>query len=314
VKPDPIVQISVSSRLEEIQETRTVKYSRNPVYEEGFSLLVNNPEVEDLNLKVYDERSKATLGLLRFSLSNLMKREGMEYFNQPFKLSRAGCEAVVTLHLQLFFTKKVIGRRKLSVDKNIDNDSISVISLTETDTFQDQRSKKLSAISGLSVDSEDSPCLDDHRWTLNERLSTRDGSEEIDVPRSGIIGPRLQLSLRYEVSSQILSLTIHKALDLPCDKKSELPDPFVKVILHPDKPRRRKTEFVSSCLNPEWEETFSFAVPLQQLRLKTIEFILLDKKWAFSRSSPLCKGIIRLDECGNLTEEPLHNHWLSLLV
>ena len=80
-----------------------------------------------------------------------------------------------------------------------------------------------------------------------------------------------------EIPSRIL-IEIYVA-----DKKSELPDPFVKVILHPDKPRRRKTEFVSSCLNPEWEETFSFAVPLQQLQLKTIEFILLDKKWAFSR-------------------------------
>ena len=50
-KPDPVVQLSVSSRPE-VQETRTVRWSRSPVYEEGFVCLVNNPELDQLTLKV----------------------------------------------------------------------------------------------------------------------------------------------------------------------------------------------------------------------------------------------------------------------
>merc|ERR1719167_3206 len=106
-KPDPIVQMRITSRTDS-QETWSVKYSRNPVYEQGFIFLVNNPEVDELNLRVYDEKTKADLGLLRLALINLLNREGMEYFNQPFKLKRTGLESTITLHLQLFFTKKVL--------------------------------------------------------------------------------------------------------------------------------------------------------------------------------------------------------------
>ena len=52
-QPDTVVRVSVSGRSE-VQETRTVKWSRNPVYEERFVCLVNNPELELLNLKVRD--------------------------------------------------------------------------------------------------------------------------------------------------------------------------------------------------------------------------------------------------------------------
>ena len=67
------------------------------------------------------------------------------------------------------------------------------------------------------------------------------------------------------------------------DKQSELPDPFVKIILHPDRPRKRKTEHVTASLNPVWEESFSFTIEKDQLYKKEIEFVLLDKKGVFSR-------------------------------
>ena len=98
-------QVSGSRRQEQAEETRCLRHDRNPVYEEGFSL-VSHPELDDLNLKVYDERYRATLGLLRLNLANLVNRGGMEYLNQPFKLKNTnGCESSVILSLQLFFTK-----------------------------------------------------------------------------------------------------------------------------------------------------------------------------------------------------------------
>ena len=135
-----LFQASISSRSEDFQETRLKQYSRNPVFEEGFIFLVNNPELDDLNLRVYDERSKTTLGLLRLHLANLLQREGMEYFNQPFKLKKTGSESSVTLHLQLYFTKKVTGKSKVSCNP----DSISILSMTEEPTDDESRSKKMS--------------------------------------------------------------------------------------------------------------------------------------------------------------------------
>ena len=152
--------MSVSGRMEESQETRSIKYSRNPVYEQSFVLLVNNPEVDDFYVKVYDERSKATLGQLRLNLADLVKREGMEYFNQPFKLKNNGTDSTVTLHLQLFFTKKTsVGWKRPSVSIDLDDDN-----------DEDFSSKKLSVISGKSVDLEEKCSAPQTSLTLNENI------------------------------------------------------------------------------------------------------------------------------------------------
>ena len=145
----------MSSRNEEYQETRPVKCNRNPVYETGFIFLVNNPETDDVNLKVYDERSKGTLGLLRLNLSNLVEREGMEYFNQPFKLKKAGSsDSTIKLSIKLFYTKRVRGRPRRSTEDSNDPDSVSVLSFGEVDQdpFDRDDPQKLSVMSGSSVD------------------------------------------------------------------------------------------------------------------------------------------------------------------
>ena len=158
------VKVSISGRLEEGEETRTVRHDRNPVYEEGFTLLVTNPELDDLNLKVFDERYRATLGLLRLNLANLVKREGMEYLNQPFKLKKtSGCESSVILSLQLFFIKKVPRMRMPSEDL----DTVSQAG----DLAGFKHEKKMSILSGLSVDLED-----DTFTGLEEALTLNEGS------------------------------------------------------------------------------------------------------------------------------------------
>ena len=101
-----------------------------------------------MNLRVYDERSKTTLGLLRFHLANLLGREDMEYFNQPFKLKKTGSESSVTLHLQLYFTKKLTAKSTVSCNP----DSVSILSMTEEELDEERRSKKMSIISGASVE------------------------------------------------------------------------------------------------------------------------------------------------------------------
>ena len=129
-----------------------VKWTRNPVFEEGFVCLVTNPELDHLNLKVSDNRTKAELGELSLPLEKLLGRQGMEYFNQPFKLKNSGTEATVKLHLQLYFTKKILAERKVSeLNQNCDSEDISVFSLgAEPDSW---RLKKMSVISGGSLES-----------------------------------------------------------------------------------------------------------------------------------------------------------------
>ena len=93
--------------------------------------------------------------------------------------------------------------------------------------------------------------------------------------------------VHYTYSSEFWSCyDFYKAASFPLisDKPaSQLPDPFVKIILLPDRPRRRKTEFVKDSLHPVWEERFTFSVPAPQLREKSLELVVLDKKGLFVR-------------------------------
>ena len=64
---------------------------------------------------------------------------------------------------------------------------------------------------------------------------------------------------------------------------SHRPDPFVKIILLPDKTRKRKTEVVKESLDPVWEEKFNFSVLRDQLKEKRLEMIVMDRKGIFVR-------------------------------
>ena len=66
---------------------------------------------------------------------------------------------------------------------------------------------------------------------------------------------------------------------------SHRPDPFVKIILLPDKTRKRKTEFVKESLNPVWDESFNFSVLRDQLKEKRLVLVVMDRKGLFVRYS-----------------------------
>jgi len=317
-KPDPIVQLKITSKPE-AQETWPVKYSRNPVYEQGFVFLVNNPEVDELNLRVYDDKSKADLGLLRLALVNLLNREGMEYFNQPFKLKRTGLESSITLHMQLFFTKKVFRPnrvRRLSVQsRDIDFDTISLDEDSDME-FEPEPGKmqKISVISGGSVESLAQP-------ELRQRKKCE---TTLDVDDKIRAGPRILVSLQYNDSEEILSVTIHRAVDIPSENTSDLPDPFVRLVLLPDRPKRRKTEYVRETVSPEWEEVFEYNIARDQVRDKELELVVVDRKGLFSRigeffsvtmdrSADICRCLIQLYDWCDLSGKPTAA-WFSLDV
>jgi len=305
-KPDPIVQLKITSKPEAL-ETWPVKYSRNPVYEQGFVFLVNNPEVDELNIRVYDDKSKADLGLLRLGLINLLRRDGMEYFNQPFKLKRTGLESSITLHLQLFFTQKVlrpVRRRRLSGQSmDIDFDSISLAEDSEIDLEPDpDRLQKMSVISGGSVESLAQPELRQRKGRCDHRL---------DVDDNVISGPRILVSMQYNDAEEVLAVTIHRAVDIPAENNSDLPDPFVKIILLPDRPKKRKTEYVKETVNPEWEETFEYSIPRDQVRDKELELVVVDRKGLFCRSADICRSLLQLYDCCDISGK-LVARWFPL--
>ena len=59
-----------------------------------------------------------------------------------------------------------------------------------------------------------------------------------------------------------LSVTVIQAADLPGMDMSGTSDPYVKVFLAPDKKKKYETKVHRKTLNPVFNETFTFKVPL----------------------------------------------------
>jgi len=274
-------------------------------------------EVDELNLRVYDDKSKADLGLLRLALVNLLNREGMEYFNQPFKLKRTGMESSITLHMQLFFTRKVLRpmrtRRLSAQSRDIDFDTISLGEDSDIELEPDpERLQKMSVISGGSVESLAQP-------ELRQRKKCE---QRLDMDDTVLSGPRILVSMQYNESEEILAVTIHRALDLPSENSGDLPDPFVKLVLLPDRPRKRKTEYVKETASPEWEETFEYNISRDQVRDKELEVVVVDRKGLFrrigeflsvdmGRSADMCRSLIQLYDFCDISGKATV-HWFPL--
>jgi len=69
---------------------------------------------------------------------------------------------------------------------------------------------------------------------------------------------RIQFSLTYNIQEMTLNLRIICAADLPVMDMSGTSDPYVKVMLLPDKKHKLVTNIKRKNLNPRWNEVFAF--------------------------------------------------------
>lgn len=97
----------------------------------------------------------------------------------------------------------------------------------------------------------------------------------------------IYFNLSYDVYQLVLKLTIQKAVNLPAKDISGTSDPFVKVLLLPDKKHKLETRVKRKMLNPVWNEVFTFeGFPQQKLLQRTLYLQVLDYD-RFSRNDPI---------------------------
>lgn len=111
-------------------------------------------------------------------------------------------------------------------------------------------------------------------------------------------------SLKYDSQTMTLGLKVMKATKLPAKDFSGTSDPFVKIILLPDKRHKMETRVKRKSLNPVWNEYFAFeGFPYDKLMQRTLLLQVLDYD-RFSRNDPI--GDVRLPlENLNLGPEPI---------
>uniref|UniRef100_G3U2W2 Synaptotagmin 3 n=1 Tax=Loxodonta africana TaxID=9785 RepID=G3U2W2_LOXAF len=123
-------------------------------------------------------------------------------------------------------------------------------------------------------------------------------------PGSGEAGApcgRISFALRYLYGSDQLVVRILQALDLPAKDSNGFSDPYVKIYLLPDRKKKFQTKVHRKTLNPVFNETFQFSVPLAELAQRKLHFSVYDFD-RFSRHDLI--GQVVLDNLLDLAEQP----------
>ena len=69
---------------------------------------------------------------------------------------------------------------------------------------------------------------------------------------------KIQFAISYDFQNSTLSLKILQATSLPAKDFTGTSDPYVKILLLPDKKHKLMTKVKKKNLNPRWNECFLF--------------------------------------------------------
>jgi synaptotagmin-7 len=87
---------------------------------------------------------------------------------------------------------------------------------------------------------------------------------------------RIQIHLRYDFERMTLNLRLMGAEHLPAKDFSGTSDPYVKIMLLPDRKQRLVSNIRRKCLNPRWDEMFSFEGELSTLTIMSTSIVYGD--------------------------------------
>ncbi|XP_056145436.1 extended synaptotagmin-3 isoform X2 [Lampris incognitus] len=95
--PNSFVEVSID---EQIQKSKVVYASKDPVWEEGFTFFVHNIENQHLIVQVKEQGKKTLLGALNLPLSRLLNTSNM-MLDQCFLLERSGANSQIKMKATL---------------------------------------------------------------------------------------------------------------------------------------------------------------------------------------------------------------------
>lgn len=90
----------------------------------------------------------------------------------------------------------------------------------------------------------------------------------------------IQLTIRYSVQRQRLTVVVHKIMNIPQKDPSNIPDPYVKLYLLPgrSKESKRKTNVVKDNCNPVYDATFEYVISTGELGGTELEVTVATQK------------------------------------
>lgn len=234
-KPDPYVTLAVGAKKE---ETKIEKRTDIPVWEQGFIMLVGNPEHDKLELKIKDKKTDRDLGEFSYPLNTLLSKPNLELVSQPFQLQKANTTSSITLSLKLRILKRAPRQGDDSIvyenasndnDSPIDNESPYESSEMPTPKLAPfPLSTRLAEFPEEYQNTNDSgiqdsiPLADLEKPLLSSPTRSVDTTDSINgrltrvrrmstTSSAGIYGlGRIQITLRYNIPQNRLIVIIHK--------------------------------------------------------------------------------------------------------
>uniref|UniRef100_A0A336MS91 CSON005702 protein n=1 Tax=Culicoides sonorensis TaxID=179676 RepID=A0A336MS91_CULSO len=305
--PDPFVIVTVNKKEE---RTAVQMRSDEPVWEQGFTFLVANPENDTVQFKVIDQKTTTSLGTLTYLISSLLLRDTMEIRSQPFQLQGAGAETKLLMTMSL----RILKSNRPDFDAEVTSSSEPALArsssvkapLQSVPSFkkQDSRISTTSAQSAIEegVAAVEEPVI---TATSNSDLNSARPSSEDQVlyhrspsttSSAGCDGlGRIQITLKFNVQRQRLFVKIHKIANIPLKDPNNIPDPYVKLYLLPGRSNesKRKTVTVKDNCNPVYDVEFEYVISHAEMNNSELEVTVCTQKGFLSGGSKII-GMVKL--------------------
>lgn len=299
--PDPYLTLSVGKKSE---TTAVQMRTDSPVWEQGYTFLVANPENDTLQLKVMDQKTQTEIGRHTYLIAHLMEKKNMEVVTQPFALQKSGPESKLIMSLSLRVLKKadvVDDDEKGEIEESkASKDDPPKSPLKKQDSKISSKSVKDAVIpaeeqivpSNVSSNMAAPPSPTGSRGSENssEMLARNPSIRSLGVE----IGPlgAINVTLQYSVQRQRLIVIIHKIKGIPLKDPSNIPDPYVKLYLLPGRAKdsKRKTNVIKDNCNPVFDATFEYLISTAELNTSSLEITVATQKMI---GSPIL-GMIQL--------------------
>lgn len=296
-----------------------------PVWEQGYTFLVANPENDTLQLKVMDQKTQNEIGKFTYIIAHILDKKNMEIITQPFQLQKSGPESKVVMALSLRILKS-------SPVQEEEPEKLAITDDVKEEPPKSPLKKQDSRVSGKSVNAASdaggveeplvasnvssslaaNPPSPTASRSSNQSISSlqRNPSVKSFTGEAGSLGA-ISMTVQYSIQRQRLIVIVHKIKNIPLKDPSNIPDPYVKLYLLPgrSKDSKRKTIVIKDNCNPVFDATFEYLISTAELNSSSLEVTVCTQKVI---GSPIL-GMIKVDLSDTEVQGQGKNSWWNLL-